>query len=134
MNAKEIDKFRNVIGAKRSVADLLPAGADNNRMKFIVLSNAVNDEARPVDGHGISGLRARHDPKWGFVRQVPAKNGAFVSVATAKFRGEIRFHPQHIWIGMWVAAQSPWHVPVGFTDFAANEQARMKIDLIFVGK
>ena len=53
---------------------------------------------------------------------------------TAEFRSEIGFEVQHIRIGMRMPPVAPRHIPIGLTDFAADEQARMEIDLVFVGE
>src|SRR5438477_2158352 len=53
---------------------------------------------------------------------------------TAEFLSEIGFEAQHFRIGMRMPPVAPRHIPISLTDFAADEQARMEIDLVLVGE
>src|SRR5271157_249046 len=134
MNAEEVDKLRDVVGAEWLVSDFLAARADNDGMKFVVFADAVHDQACPVDGHGIGGLRARHNPEGGLVGKIPAKDRALVGVALPKFGGEIGFETQHLGISVRMPPMPPGNIPVRFANFAANKQAGVKIYLVFVSQ
>ena len=67
VDAEEVHELGNIVGAEWPVSYFFAAGSDHDRMKFIVLPNAVNDQPSPVDRHSIGCLPA-NDPEWRFVR------------------------------------------------------------------
>src|SRR5690348_16883384 len=93
MDAEEIYELGDVVGPKRTVADFLAAGPDDDGMKLIVLANAVNDQPCPVDRHRITCLPV-NNPEWRFIGQVPGDDRALVGIVAAEFRSEIGFETQ----------------------------------------
>ena len=45
MNTEKVDFFAEVIGAKRTMADFLSAGSDDNRVQLIVTPNRTSKSA-----------------------------------------------------------------------------------------
>ncbi len=133
MDAEKVDEWRDVVGAERPVIDFLTTGSNHDGVQFVVLADAANDQARPVNRHGIRSC-AFDNPEWRLVGQVPSDDGSFICVASPKLGGKIRFQAEHVRISMGVSSQSPRHIPECLSDFTADEQTGMKIDLIFVSQ
>src|SRR5208337_608691 len=112
MDAEEVYELCNIVGPKGTVAGFLATGSDDDGMQLVELTNAINDQPSPVDGHRVGCLPA-HDPERRLIGQVPGDNRALVRVMAAEFGSEIGFEAQHFRIGMGMAAMAPGHIPVG---------------------
>src|ERR1035438_1956416 len=125
MHAEEVRKLGNIIRAKWPVSNFFAAGSSHNGMELIVFPNAVDDQASPIDGHGVGGRPAADNPERRLVGKIPADDPALIRVAPTELGGQIRFQAKHLRIRVRMASMPPWHIPVSFADFAADEQAGM---------
>ena len=132
MHAEEVHKFRDVVRAERSVANLFAAGSHDDRVQLVVLPDTVNDQPCPVDRHRVSRRPATHNPERRLVSKVPPDNRALIGIVAAELGGKVSFQAQHVGIRVWMPTMSPRHVPVRLPNFSANEQAWVKIDLVLV--
>ena len=90
VDAQKIDKLGYVVRAKWPVCNFFAAGSDDYRVKFVVLPHAIDDQASPVDGHGIGG-HATDNPKGWLVGKVPPNNCTLVRVVATELGGKIGF-------------------------------------------
>ena len=118
MHAEEIDFFRNVVGTEWTMADFFSTGSDHDGMEFVFAANGTGNQASPVDGHGVGGLRL-HNPERRLIGEVPGDDRALVGIASPKLGGEIRLEPQHFRIGMRMPSVPPGHIPICLADLAA---------------